>query len=126
MSDKKKILIVDDEPDVVEWLTVFFEENGYQTIGAYDGKEGFEKAQEQKPDLISLDISMEGESGVKMYKRLLESDDLKDIPVILVTGATPQLQNFFERLKDLKSPEGFFEKPVDKDELLKKVQELIP
>lgn len=125
MTNQKKILIVDDEPDVVRWLSIFFNENGYKTIGASDGHEGFEKAQADHPDLIALDISMPRESGIKMYRNLLNSKELADIPVIMITGATPKLNDFLARLKRKKNPAGFFEKPIEKEELLSKVRELI-
>jgi len=125
MARPRKILIVDDESDVVQWLSIFFKENGYETISAYDGAEGFEKVKSDRPDLITLDISMGGESGIKMYWNLLKSREYSDIPVIMLTGATPKLDDFLERLRKKKSPAGFFEKPVDKDELLKKVKDLI-
>lgn len=125
MSQKKKILIVDDEPDVVKWLSIFFTENGYETISAADGAEGFAKVQSEHPDLITLDISMNGESGIKMYWNLLKTENLAGIPVVMLTGATPKLSEFLDRLRKKKSPAGFFEKPVDKDKLLAKVRELI-
>jgi DNA-binding response OmpR family regulator len=125
MAPSRKILIVDDEPDVVQWLSIFFTEHGYETISAADGAEGFDKVKSEHPDLITLDISMKGESGIKMYWNLLKSEQFADIPVIMLTGATPQLDDFLARLRKKKSPAGFFEKPVDKEELLAKVKELI-
>ncbi len=124
MADKKKILIVEDEPDLVEMMTVFFNENGYDTISANDGQEGFQKAESEQPDAITLDISMEGESGVKMYRKLLGSDKTKDIPVIIVTGATAELKKFIEHMKTFPTPAGYFEKPVNRDKLLAKIKEV--
>jgi len=125
MTDNKKILIVDDEPDVVEWLKIFFEDNGYTTISAFDGFDGFEKAEGEQPDLITLDITMDKESGVKMYRKLHESGKTKNIPVIMVTGVDPQFKDFISKRRQVDPPAAYFEKPVDKDELLKKVKELI-
>lgn len=125
MSDKKKILIVEDESDLVEMLGVFFRESGYETIAAYDGHEGFVKAEKDKPDLITLDISMPGESGVKMYRNLINSEKTRNIPVIIVTAAPAELKGFIKRMKSFPDPSGYFEKPVDRDELLAKVKELI-
>ncbi len=122
---KKTILIVEDEHDLVDVLSVFFEENGYRTVKAYDGREGFEKAEQEKPDLITLDISMGNESGVKMYRKLKQTDTTKDIPVIFLTGAPAQLQTFIDKVKSFQKPSGFFEKPVDRDKLLARVRELI-
>ncbi len=125
MAGPKKILIVDDEPDVVEYLTAFFEDNGYQTIAAFDGFEGFEKAEQQHPDLITLDITMDKESGVKMYRKLHESETASDIPVIILTGISSDFKRFIETRKQVNPPAAYFEKPVDNEELLKKVKELI-
>ena len=125
MADPKLILIVDDEPDMVEWLEVFFKDNGYDTISAYDGFEGFEKTKTEHPDLITLDITMDKESGVKMYRNLKESEETRNIPVIIVTGISAEFKKFIESRKQIDPPDGYFEKPVDKDAMLKKVQELL-
>jgi CheY-like chemotaxis protein len=122
---KKKILIVDDEPDVVKWLTILFENSGYDTSSAFDGSEGFAKACSDCPDLITLDISMEGESGAKMYKKLLENKTTAEIPVIMLTGASPKLDEFLARMRGSKRPAAFMEKPVTDSQLLDKVTELI-
>jgi DNA-binding response OmpR family regulator len=125
MSDNKKILIVDDEHDVSTWLAVLFSENGYQTVTAASGSEGMQKVASEKPDLITLDISMEDESGVKMYRKLQEAKDTASIPVIIITGVSPDFERFISSRKLVKPPSAFFEKPVDKDKLLEKVRDLI-
>ncbi len=125
MAEKKKILIVDDEPDVLEWFSTLFEDNGYSTLTARDGFEGFEKAESEMPDLITLDITMDKESGVKMYRNLHDSEKLKNIPVIMITGIDPQFKKFIESRKQVDPPAAYFDKPVDKDELLNKIKELI-
>lgn len=125
MAEQKRILIVDDEPDMVEWLTAFFEDNGYATIIAYNGVEGMEKVRAEKPDLVTLDISMDQQSGVKMYRTLNKGEDTKSIPVIMITGVSSEFKGFIERSKQVDDPAAYFEKPVDKDALLAKVKELI-
>lgn len=125
MSNPKRILVVDDEPDMVAWLTTFLEDHGYTASSAADGIEAFDKAQSEKPDLITLDITMDKETGIKCYRRLVESDATKDIPVIMVTGVSQDLGTFLGRRPGLKRPAGFFEKPVDKDSLLARIKELI-
>ena len=67
---KRTILIVDDEPDVAAYLKAFFEDNGFRAVTAADGKQGFEKATAEHPDLITLDITMPEESGVRMFRDL--------------------------------------------------------
>ena len=118
-----KILIVDDEPDMVEWLATFFQDHGYETVSARDGIEGMEKLESEKPDLITLDITMDKETGIKMYRKLCQAEST--IPVIMVTGISADLSTFLGRYKDTHESAGFFEKPVDRDALLAKVKELI-
>ncbi len=125
MAKQKKILIVDDEPDMIDWLTAFFEDNGYSTISAFNGFDGFEKAEIEMPDLITLDITMDKESGVKMYRKLHDSKIANKIPVVMVTGIDPQFKKFIEGRKQVDPPAAYFEKPVDEQALLKKVRELI-
>jgi DNA-binding response OmpR family regulator len=125
MAEAKKILIVEDEPDMVEWLTVFFQDHGYDAIAAYDGIQGLEMVQSEKPDLITLDITMEKETGLKMYRKLLDDEALSHIPVVIITGISQDLSRFLGRKKGMRAPDGFFEKPVDKEGLIQKVKELI-
>ena len=125
MSDKKTILVVEDEPDIIRWLTLLFENNGYNVVTAQNGLEGIEKAKSENPDLITLDISMPTESGVKMYKNLHKDESLSNIPVILVTGATSMLNTFLDKIKSLKKPAGFMEKPVKDTDLIAKVNEIL-
>ncbi|MEW5925445.1 MAG: response regulator [Candidatus Zixiibacteriota bacterium] len=125
MQNKKTILIVEDETDLVEFLSVFFKEQGYNTIAAFDGRDGYLKAETEHPDLITLDVSMPGESGIKMYHNLIHSEKTKNIPVVILTGAPSELKTFIARMKSFPNPAGYLEKPVDHDALLKTVKDLI-
>lgn len=125
MADTKKILVVDDEPDIVEGFTTLFQDNGYATISATNGREAFELAQSERPDLITLDITMDQESGMRALRNLQETAATTDIPIIIVTGVSPELKTFINRIKQIKAPAAFMEKPVDNNLLLKRVRELI-
>ena len=125
MAESKKILIIDDEEDVRTYLSTFFSDNGLNAISAVDGKEGVQKAAAEKPDLITLDVSMPEESGVKALRDLQSNEVTKNIPVIIVTGVSTDIKRFIESRKQVHSPEGFFEKPIDRDKLLEKVKELL-
>jgi CheY-like chemotaxis protein len=125
MAESKKILIIDDEEDVRTYLSTFFSDNGLNAISAVDGKEGVQKAIEEKPDIITLDVSMPEESGVKALRELQNNEGTKNIPVIIVTGVSADIKRFIESRKQVHPPEGFFEKPIDRDKLLKKVKELL-
>ncbi len=121
----KKILVVDDEPDVVRYICSLLEDNGFDTITAKDGREGLEQAKNAKPDLISLDITMPKESGVRMLRNLSEDPDTNHIPVILVTGVDFAFKKFIEQRKQVIPPKAYFEKPIDKEEFIKKIGELL-
>ena len=83
---KNKILVIDDEPEVVELLKKRLERVGYQVITATDGMGGFKKACEQKPDLILLDIIMPEVDGLTVLRRLRAEEATCEIPVIMVTA----------------------------------------
>ncbi len=127
MSDNtgKTILIVDDEPDVTAYLRAFFEDNGFRVVTAGNGKEGFEKAKAERPALITLDITMPEESGVRMFRDVQGDPDLASTPVIIITGVSRDFKRFIETRRQVHPPEAYFEKPVDRDELLAKVNEIL-
>ena len=113
---KKKLLVVDDEKNFRDVIRTRLENNGYDVVLASDGDDGVNKAKEEKPDLILLDIMMPKMDGYTVLKTLKGDDDLKDIPVIMLTCK--------ENMKDLCGPEGirgYIIKPYDKDDLLKTI-----
>ena len=79
-----RVLVVDDEPDVVTFISTVLNDNGYETVTAKDGVEALERVKERRPDLISLDITMPEKSGVRFYRDMRESDEYKDIPIVIV------------------------------------------
>ena len=125
----KKILIVDDEEDILEYLDTLFKDNGYETVVARDGREAFELMKQEKPDLVTLDIIMPKESGVRFYRDVKEDKELKKIPIVIITAITgwgydPEgFHKFIKSRKQVPPPEGFMSKPIDRDELLKMVKE---
>lgn len=125
MVESKKILIIDDEEDIITYLSTFFNDSGFTTITANDGKDGVQKAIKENPDIITLDVSMPEESGVKALREIQTNEVTKNTPVIIVTGVSLDFKRFIETRKQVHPPEGYFEKPIDRDELLKKVKELL-
>lgn len=122
---RKKILIVDDEPDVVTYLAAFFRDNGYDVITAMNGREGFKMVQTENPDLISLDITMPHETGIRLMEELQENSEMNQIPVIIVTGTPGVYKQLFSDNGNIKAPAGYFEKPIDRDQLLDKLKEIL-
>ena len=125
MRKKKKILVVEDEQDVLTYLTTLFQDNGYDTVSAVDGVEALEIARKEKPDLISLDMAMPDQSGVRAYRLYKKDDELREIPVIIVTALGDSIRSFLKRLGGFPEPEGFMAKPIDKEGLLKMVADLL-
>ncbi len=123
-ENNKTILIVDDEPDVQVYISTLLEDNGYATVTAKDGAEALEKVKSSRPDLITLDISMPETSGVRLYRDIKESEQLKDIPVIIVTGITKDFERFISTRKQVPPPDGYISKPIDQDEMLKLIEKL--
>jgi len=82
----KKILIIDDDPVIVRYLQAVFSDNGYATCTASSSMEGLEVVRREKPDLITLDLQMPGEWGPRFYRKLRQDRELKDIPVIVISG----------------------------------------
>ena len=118
----KKILIVDDESDARTYLEVLFQENGYETALATDGDEAMPKVREFHPDLITLDIIMPRETGVKLYRRLCKDPELKKIPVIICSGVTRYKELFARDHMTMPKPLAFVEKPFDREVLLETVK----
>ena len=83
---KKHVLVVDDEKDIVEFLTQLLEDNGYEVTSAGDGLAAMNLVQERKPDLILLDLQMPEETGTGLYRKLQHKKEFKDIPVIIISG----------------------------------------
>lgn len=113
-----KILVIDDEPDLVSTIQCHLKWYHYEVITATDGKEGLEKAVNEKPDLILLDISMPVMNGHEMLERLRKHPDLKDVPVIMLTALC--------EAKDITTASSYgiadyVTKPFDFTELMEKI-----
>ncbi len=125
---KKKVLIVDDEPEQIEFASTVMEENGYIAISASNGAEGMRKVHTEKPDLILLDILMPEKGGLGMYRDLKQNEETKHIPVVIVTGVA-RGGDFDDRMirqdEDLPPPEGYIEKPMNPDAVGKLVNDLL-
>jgi CheY-like chemotaxis protein len=122
---EKTVLIVDDEPDVVTYLRTLLEDNGFGVITAGDGKDGFDKAKYWHPDLITIDITMPEESGVRLLRNLQQDIDTSGIPIIIVTGVSHEFKRFIETRKQVRPLAGYFEKPIDREQFLAKVNEIL-
>lgn len=116
---KTKILLVDDEPDVLEVLSKKLQAAGFLTVTAADGIQGFKKTREEKPDLVLLDIMMPNKDGFTMLSDLQAEQDLRGIPVIMVS-AKSEADSLFEG-RNLGATD-YLIKPINFEELLKYIR----
>ena len=124
----KKILAIDDEVDTLTFYSEVLEDYNFIPITAENGAEGLKKAREEKPDLILLDIMMPQKSGMKTYKELKKDPELKDIPVIIITGISMAVdfKSLLSRAATGKiSPDSHLGKPVTADDLIKEIRKVL-
>lgn len=125
----KKILIIEDEPDIITYYKAILEDHGHTIFTANNAEEGMNKLNESRPDLILLDLLMPNKTGIKLFSELKkESGPFSDIPIILATGIKDEMggdhKKFFEGLR-VRKPDAYLEKPIEPADLLKTVNEVL-
>jgi CheY-like chemotaxis protein len=132
--DKPKILIIDDDPDLVESMQITLEANDYEVESAYNGTDGLRLVKETNPDLIILDVMMDSiTEGLQVSYQLRSRDpqseyrDYANIPILMVTGVSQKMHMKFspETDEDYLPVDELVEKPIQLDALLEKVNKLI-
>ncbi len=114
MEKRPRILIVDDNRALVEMLTIFLEEHEFDVLGAYTGRDGIRQAQEERPDLILLDIHLPDVNGYDVARELRQMSRTQHIPIIFLTEARDRLS----RLRGLRlGADDYIPKPFDLEEL---------
>jgi len=118
-----KILIVDDEISLSQMVKMWLEDYGHEVITAYDGKEGIEKVQSEKPDLVVLDIRMPVMNGYEFMRTLgtTLNDLVKPLVPIIVLSVKEKTEEMFK----LAGARGYLSKPCDPSVLLAKIEELL-
>lgn len=123
-GEKSKVLLVDDDPDFLEATKQILEANRYKVITAKDGDEGIQKAKNENPDIIFLDVIMPGKDGYTVCYELRKNPQTRPIPIIMLTAIGQQLSKpeyavdiAIDHLSD-----DFIDKPVDTQTLLKKIE----
>ena len=117
-----RILLVDDEKDLVETVTFRLEATGYEVIKAYDGQEALDKAKKEKPNLIILDLMLPKMDGYKVCRMLKFDEKYKHIPIILFTA---RAQEEDKKLGEEVGADAYITKPFEPEALLGKIKELI-
>jgi two-component system, OmpR family, phosphate regulon response regulator PhoB len=127
----KKVLVVDDDPDVRLFNTTVLEENGYAALEADNGEDGLKVIRAEKPDLVILDVLMPKQSGIRLYRTLKTEKSLRDVKVVLLSGIAKR--TFLRSQKaltefggeEVPEPEIYLEKPVEAQELADVIKKLI-
>lgn len=127
--DKKKILIVDDDPDITEAMTVVLETQGYDVSGVFNGTDAMKQIEQTPPDLIILDVIMDTPREGFMFSRQIKNDpDTKDIPILMITSVKDKVGIDFKSVAGDDSwlpVEDFLDKPVQPEVLIEKVAALL-
>ena len=125
MSDKKLILVVDDDTDLVEMVSMKLESANFRVAKAYDGFEAMDRIKEERPDLIILDVMMPRKDGYTLCDELKTSDEYKSIIVVLLTAVTEAIKstNYTHMGGKTTLADDFVPKPIDLDKLMEIVQD---
>ena len=148
MSNTHRILVVDDNDEIITYFTEILEEHGYEYSVAQDGKTAIESMRQTRPDLVLLDIMMPRKGGIAVFNRMKKDPELATVPIVIVTGASKETgvqmttgeerpkENYQddmtrefgaqlrERLQNL-TPDGFLEKPVEPEQLISAIRSLL-
>lgn len=118
----KKILIVDDEPNIVLALKYLLQDEGYDTCECYDGDSALQQARQWQPDLVLLDVMMPGMDGLMVAKQIRENENMDHVPIIFLTakGTSRDKLEGYEAGAEL-----YLVKPFDNENIISKVAELL-
>lgn len=130
IASEKKILVVDDEPDVRNFLITCIEDAGFLVDSAVDGQDALEKIEKELPDLMTLDMVMPRKSGIELIRALRKNDDWAGLPIIVITAharnefASEDIKSFNAFTSGLK-PRRTIEKPVTPEILVRTICEIL-
>jgi two-component system alkaline phosphatase synthesis response regulator PhoP len=127
MSDKKRILVVDDEPDFAGIVQQNLEKEGFEVDVAYDGEEGLEKVKANPPDAIVLDVMMPGKDGYQVCSELKADEQFADIPIILLTAVASHVTSTRYSHADGMSTEAddYLAKPASAEQITESIKGLL-
>jgi DNA-binding response OmpR family regulator len=122
---KKRILVIDDEQDVVTYLQTWLTDEGYEVETARDGIEGLEKFTTFHPDLVTLDIVMPQKTGIMFYSEIKENKRSSQVPVIILTGLQQEFRDSASGRSLKPAPDAYVAKPFSREELLETIRSLL-
>jgi DNA-binding response OmpR family regulator len=123
MPDKTKILCIEDEKEMIDLMRLILERKGFEFFGAEGGQEGLDLIRQERPDLILLDLMMPGVDGWEVYRQLKADDELKEIPVIVVTAKAQSIDKVLGL--HIARVEDYITKPFGPQELLESINRVL-
>jgi CheY-like chemotaxis protein len=118
-----RILVVDDDPDTLVFISTLLADAGATILEARDGNEALEVTRREKPDLVTLDLAMPGKDGGQVFEKMRGDPELAEIPVFIISGK-PELRRLIYQ-RTVRPPEGFLDKPIDEATLLLNIRKVL-
>jgi DNA-binding response OmpR family regulator len=122
-ENPKRILCIEDEPEMIELMRLILSRKGYQVIGASGGQDGLEKMRQEMPDLILLDLMMPDLGGWEVYQQMKADEKLKEIPVIIVTAKAQNIDKVLGLY--IAKVDDYIAKPFSPSELIDSVEHVL-
>lgn len=123
MSEPSKILLVDDEPDIIYLVKRFLERAGYSVVEAYGGRDALKKTEMEKPDLVLMDVMMPDLDGWEVSRSLKSSEDTRDIPIVMLTVRTSHDSR--QKSKEYAHADEHLGKPASGKEILSLIDSVL-
>ena len=122
-NEKTRILCIEDEPEMIELMKLILRREGYDVTGAVGGKEGLDAIRREKPDVILLDLMMPEVDGWEVYRQMKADDELKEIPVIIVTAKAQSIDKVLGLY--IAKVDDYITKPFGPSELSRSVRKVL-
>jgi two-component system response regulator VicR len=122
-EEKKRVLCIEDEQEMIDLIKLILERRGFEVLGAVGGKEGLEVIRREKPDLILLDLMMPEVDGWEVYRQMKADEQVKDIPVIVVTAKAQSIDKVLGL--HIAKVDDYVTKPFGPQELLKSINKVL-
>jgi len=123
MADKRRILCVEDEPEMIDLIRLILERRGFEVLGAVGGQEGLDAVRREKPDLVLLDLMMPDIDGWEVYRQMKADEDLKNIPVVVVTAKAQSIDKVLGL--HIAKVDDYVTKPFGPGDLLESVDRVL-
>lgn len=122
-EERKQVVCIEDEPEMIDLVRLILGRKGFELIGAVGGREGLETVRRVKPDLVLLDLMMPDMDGWEVYQQMKADDELKDIPVIVVTAKAQSIDKVLGL--HIAKVDDYVTKPFGPQELLESVNKVL-